>query len=265
MTSLAATAPGLENTPLMQFYPSQTLLNDPTNKWAPNMACLKRMLEEAQFEIVTDSIYSARGYCVAKALSSQGYYKHLDYSRQPPDQSSQIKFDQPLVGSGWHPLTTLAEHGAACWTGPETRSTLTIPLALDGELLIRFRILMALAPDILDSLKLSVNEQPVELRYQTDPTSAKIFEGRLPAALFKLGSSVARLAFEVNRTLAPNQVDPQNPDERQLGVLFNWIEISPVVEADPIPAPQEKSLIGSSFAWLRRLAPRISGSPQRRR
>jgi tRNA (mo5U34)-methyltransferase len=269
ITSLAQAAPGLEHIPLMQFYPNRTFLNDPTNKWAPNMACLRQMLEEAQFEIVAEMIYASRGYCVARAIADPRLenYKQLDSGRTALGQQLQLQFDQAPLGSGWHPPTLLAEHGATCWTGPETRSTLNISLTLDRDLTIRFRVLMALAPDILDSLKLSVNDQPIPLSHHTDPVGATIFEGRLPPATLQPSSSLTRLVFEVNRTLAPSEVDAQNPDERPLGVLFNWIEISPwidsppAVEADPISSPRKNSLIGSSLTRLRRLATRISRLP----
>jgi tRNA (mo5U34)-methyltransferase len=239
MTSLAQAAPGLADSPLMQFYPNQTLLNDATNKWAPNMACLKRMLEEAQFEIGAEMIYFSRGYCVARAIADPRLekYKQLDSGRDPLQPEFHLQFDEAPLGLGWHSPTLLTEHGQTCWTGPETRSTLNIPLTIDRDLVISFRILMALAPDILDSLELSVNDQPIPLSRHADPAGAAIFEGRLSQAIFKPSSSLTRLAFEVNRTLAPNAVDAQNPDDRQLGVLFNWLEILPPPEAVSITPP----------------------------
>lgn len=44
-------APRLSTVPIMQFYPRASLNNDPTNYWAPNLACLVAMLEESMFTV----------------------------------------------------------------------------------------------------------------------------------------------------------------------------------------------------------------------
>jgi tRNA (mo5U34)-methyltransferase len=48
---LAELDPELERIPLMQFYPGDSLNEDPTNVWAPNRACLAAMLEEVGFAV----------------------------------------------------------------------------------------------------------------------------------------------------------------------------------------------------------------------
>lgn len=48
---LADFDPELERIPLMQFYPGDSLNDDPTNVWAPNKVCLAAMLEEAGFAV----------------------------------------------------------------------------------------------------------------------------------------------------------------------------------------------------------------------
>lgn len=50
-TDLASLNPELVANPIMQFYPGNTLNNDFTNYWAPNEACMKRMLEENLFRV----------------------------------------------------------------------------------------------------------------------------------------------------------------------------------------------------------------------
>ncbi len=50
-TSLASLHPELAENPLMQFYPRDALNNDFTNYWAPNEACMRRMLEENRFQV----------------------------------------------------------------------------------------------------------------------------------------------------------------------------------------------------------------------
>jgi tRNA (mo5U34)-methyltransferase len=48
---LAAISPELESIPIMQFYPGDSLNDDPSNAWAPNQACLRAMLEESGFAV----------------------------------------------------------------------------------------------------------------------------------------------------------------------------------------------------------------------
>jgi tRNA (mo5U34)-methyltransferase len=48
---LADISPELESIPLMQFYPGDSLNNDPSNAWAPNQAALRAMVEESGFAV----------------------------------------------------------------------------------------------------------------------------------------------------------------------------------------------------------------------
>jgi len=73
----------LSNVPLLEFFPRRTLNNDPTSKWAPNLACLRRLLEEALFEVTADRVEGARGYAAARAVADDELesMKRLDSSR----------------------------------------------------------------------------------------------------------------------------------------------------------------------------------------
>lgn len=48
-TPLAELAPGLSEVPLAQFLPVGRFHTDSTNKWVPNAACLRALLEDAMF------------------------------------------------------------------------------------------------------------------------------------------------------------------------------------------------------------------------
>ena len=58
--SLEQAAPGLSDAPIMQFYPKNSLEGDWTNYWGPNIACLKAMLEENNFEIISVQVVDSR-------------------------------------------------------------------------------------------------------------------------------------------------------------------------------------------------------------
>ena len=58
--SLDQLAPALKDLPLMQFYPGDSLNNDFTNYWAPNLACLKGMLVESNFTVARHEDHGSR-------------------------------------------------------------------------------------------------------------------------------------------------------------------------------------------------------------
>jgi tRNA (mo5U34)-methyltransferase len=68
--------------PVWQFYPRNTLNNDETNKWAPNLSGLKFAVEEAEFIVQDSLLYGNRGYVKSQAVtdSRQQYFRHLDSS-----------------------------------------------------------------------------------------------------------------------------------------------------------------------------------------
>jgi tRNA (mo5U34)-methyltransferase len=60
LVALDSLSKALSDVPLMQFYPGDALCGDPTNYWAPNLACLEGMLAEANFRVLTRSVTGAR-------------------------------------------------------------------------------------------------------------------------------------------------------------------------------------------------------------
>jgi tRNA (mo5U34)-methyltransferase len=83
VTELASLSPLLPTIPLLQFYPGDALCGEATNKWAPNMTCLQRMVEEAQFEVGRSKIFGARGYVACRAIrdSTKEHYTRVDYGK----------------------------------------------------------------------------------------------------------------------------------------------------------------------------------------
>ena len=156
------------------------------------------------------------------------------FSRRHPTWSGQqYTLDNPLEGaSGWYDVEYASAHGAYRWTGPDSQAWLDVPRPSDGELRIRLRVLGAITPEILNSLCLTVNEQPLALSQTQDAAGAIIFEGRIPGAV-AARRPFLRLCLSVERTLAPCQIE-HNQDSRQLGVALNWIEVLAVSPADDV-------------------------------
>jgi tRNA (mo5U34)-methyltransferase len=82
MKELGTLHPSLSTIPLMQFYPGTSLNNDASNYWAPNMACLKAMLEEANFVVDKTLINGARGiaYCTRAYDPQKAYHSRIESS-----------------------------------------------------------------------------------------------------------------------------------------------------------------------------------------
>lgn len=70
------------NIPVWQFYPRNSLNQDDTNKWAPNMIGLQTVIEEAGFQIQKSLSLGDRGYVSAQAIEDarQQYFQQLDSS-----------------------------------------------------------------------------------------------------------------------------------------------------------------------------------------
>ncbi|HEX9945445.1 MAG TPA: glycosyltransferase [Thermoanaerobaculia bacterium] len=157
-------------------------------------------------------------------------FKGVETELPPEARTDRLRFDfdQVLPGLEWHGVERDPRHGTLQWSGPGTRSSLHLPLANDRDLEIELQVVHALAPDVLDSLRLAVNGEPVALERRAGESGANRFRGLIPAAALARSAGPPRLTFEVGRTIAPVEIDPASGDRRRLGLAFNWIEVRPV-------------------------------------
>lgn len=97
-TTLREVAPVLEDIPLWQAYPRDTLNGDFTNCFAPNRAALVAALEEAEFEVTSFEKISMGGYAAARAVeeATSARYRDLDdrLETQPFDPEVPYFLDQ---------------------------------------------------------------------------------------------------------------------------------------------------------------------------
>jgi Sulfotransferase family len=145
-----------------------------------------------------------------------------DTRKGSPLTTLDYDFNQPLSGSGWH--LREGNNPAFRWTGPGTRTTIDLPLAIDQDYTLEFCITRTLAPDILQSLTLRVNDHPIPLGvlYHHGIT---LFQARIPHAALTRETPFTRLTFQVNRTLSPQDLNPHDPDRRPVGLAFSAIQI----------------------------------------
>lgn len=156
-------------------------------------------------------------------------FKGVDVELMAEDRATTMRyvFDQVLPGLEWHDLEEHPEYGPVQWSGPGTKSTLHLPLANDQDLAITIRVTNVLVWDVLASLQLAVNDEPVAIVHRLEFDNVYLFEGRIPAATLAKSPGRSKLTFAVNRTLSPRDVDPSADDTRRLGLQFNWIAVEP--------------------------------------
>lgn len=61
LVALSSVSKELEEVPIMQFYPRNSLNNDSSNYWAPNIKCMELMLIESNFSLLEKKLHGSRG------------------------------------------------------------------------------------------------------------------------------------------------------------------------------------------------------------
>lgn len=158
-------------------------------------------------------------------------YRYAEQQRTPVEAIN-YDFLQPLSGSGWH-----RRNGAYSglyikslpfrWTGPGTESTLDFPLKTTTDLTVRIRITNAIAPDVLDSLQLQVNDTLIPLTVLVRRDLVAVLEGHISQESLRSNRPFTRLTFHVNRTLSLKVVNPDGTDDRVVGLAVHRLQIVP--------------------------------------
>ncbi len=158
-----------------------------------------------------------------------------DPTRALPD-GTEYTFDRPLNGLGWH----LPERDGGTWlrwTGPATTSWLDVRAPGDSACTVAVRVRHAIAPDVLESLALTVNDHPVPLAWRGGEGFVEV-EGLVPAEVLSGTNRRARVALSVRSVKRFCDTQPGNTDTRQLGLAVTRIALTPVPVAEPAPVPE---------------------------
>jgi len=168
------------------------------------------------------------------------HYSAVQASRNPPRRERlRVRFDEPLSGDGWHRREDSAIDGTTFrWTGPATVSWLDLPMARNEDLRVTICIINALADDVLDSLRLSVDGRPMPLEEIHGKAAGRLFQGTARAEALDPSRPFVRLRLEVDRTVSPREIDERNPDTRHVGVAVNWIDVAPAGETEAGEVPR---------------------------
>jgi hypothetical protein len=133
-------------------------------------------------------------------------------------------FEIPPPGQGWSVEAAYPSGVTFEWMD-STQATILLPLSNDCDMRIEFRVLYAMAPDILESLTLRVNNRPIQLSTTKDREGGTVFQGVIPQSTLEANSNYTLLSFHISRLLIPQFVLQNSNDARTLGLAFDWLRI----------------------------------------
>jgi hypothetical protein len=146
-----------------------------------------------------------------------------------------VSMRHPAAGHNWHSREGLDGNCTPFrWTGPGTTSTLHVPLLPPEDahqdsdsVTIQIYTIRAIAPDVLQSLSLTVNDTPVHLTVLSQWDTNTVFQGRVPIDAISPAPSLTCLAFSVNRTASMQTLAPDTPDQREVGLAISHVCLFP--------------------------------------
>jgi|GEM_PF-2934126 len=129
-----------------------------------------------------------------------------------------------MAAVGWHNIEHHPQIGYYCWTGGTTNSSMDFWLTPNSSYLLSFTIIAAISPDILNSLKVTVNDMSIDLESSSDSFGNIQFQGTIPKKIIDTTSGQVHIQFSVSHVQQPTANDP-----RQLGIAFSEIALKPLV------------------------------------
>lgn len=155
------------------------------------------------------------------------HYRRRFVERNPVVQALRLEFDRKISGLNWRALEQDPVRGVFRWSGPGRCSTLDLPLASSSDVCLRFSVALAITEEVLASLVVSVNDQPVEARRYHHENGATICEAYVTKGVLALRPGCTQVRFEVSNTVMPREVIAGSEDNRLVGIALNWLEIKP--------------------------------------
>jgi len=139
-------------------------------------------------------------------------------------KGSRTSFDLPYtgpIGRGWRSSEADVGGGTVRWS-VTVSPVINVNLQSGADLALEFRVSDWLAPDVIDSLTLRVNETAIPLTYEPGQPKGRLYHGVLPREVLARSGARTQLVFHVSR-LAPV---PTAPDQL-LGIALSSLRIRP--------------------------------------
>jgi hypothetical protein len=166
-----------------------------------------------------------KGWYVRRNRQAKGLDRRFEPSALKRIEAP-VRFDmsEQTMPFEWHGLEA-NEHGTFRWTGPARRATIDLPVLFDRDLSIRIHVLAAIAPDLIDTIKLSVNDHPLHVGI-TGTETAFLLEAQARRTEIVAHARDFGITIEVAAVKRPCDVG-WGADSRWLGIAVNWVELAP--------------------------------------
>lgn len=152
-----------------------------------------------------------------------GRLQREELAADEPRSELLLRFDRPLVGTGWHAPCHAHGEIPMRWTGPGKESDLELRLATDRDLDLKVHLGDVASEAIARSLTLAVNDVPVALSLSSMGGRQMLAAGRVPATALQRRQPLTRLRFGVDETVSPAS-DGADPAR---GVAFCQLMLRP--------------------------------------
>jgi glycosyl transferase family 2 len=166
-----------------------------------------------------------KGWFVRANRKAKGLDSRFEPSALKPIEAP-TRFDMAdqTMPFEWHALER-NEHGTFRWSGPVTRATIDLPVVFDRDLTIRIHVLAAIAPELIDSVKLSIHGHPLQVEVDRSKGTTML-EAQARRADIVAQERDFGVTIEVAAVKRPCDVG-WGSDARWLGIAVNWIELAP--------------------------------------
>jgi hypothetical protein len=146
-------------------------------------------------------------------------------------------FDRPIPGMGWHLRETDGQQHFA-WTGLEPDSWIDFRPVDRGDHVLRCEVIHKLSAKAVDTLRVYVNGQPLELERQ-QTADALVLQAHVPDAVLQTRNDRVRVLLAGSELSRPCDLNPASTDKRALGLGIRCISLT--LAEDQIPM-QERAV-----------------------
>jgi len=187
------------------------------------------------------------------------HYRQRFVERNATISAIKLFFNKKIPGINWHGQEYNETHGGTRWTGPGRCARLDLPLAITSNIWLRVSVIAAITQEILDSLVVKVNGASIPLRMNFSQNGARIYVGYVSQNILARQPGCTTISFEVEKTIRPADIIPENEDVRFLGIAINWVQVEP---APPLTLIQrEHQDFAQQYQELETTANMVDDSP----
>ncbi len=144
----------------------------------------------------------------------------------PQTTLASVDLSAPIDGQGWDNAEKTPDGSDFHWM-TAAAATLNLPAMPVDDLGLIFRIDQWMSPDILDSLTVRANGQPVTLT-RLAGSAPPTFRAVIPRGAVAIKPDAVQLTLIVNRTMTPHDNNPASQDFRQLALALSGVWTYPL-------------------------------------